>query len=176
MNRAILQEAQLARKAIIKGLTSQSPAGKRFKRLSDLTRAMRKASGFRGRKALIRTGTLRRSIIVKKIPGGAFVGILRTAKMKGGQRVANIAQIQEEGRTIVIRVTPKMKRWFFWQLRKAKIKKKGKSSGGFRRGIIVVKIPPRPFMSPVFEELQKGFGPRYAARVALLLNGDYGKP
>ena len=62
INYAVLQEAHQARRDVIKGITAQAPGGKQFEPLSAMTLALRRARGFRGRKALLVTAGLRNSV------------------------------------------------------------------------------------------------------------------
>lgn len=166
---AVLQEAHQARRDIIKGITAQAPGGRPFAALSAITLAIRKAKGFNGKKALMRTAGLRNSITVKRVGSGlSFVGVLRSARSKDGREMYNVARVHENGATMVIRVTPKMRMWLMIQLRKSGFgskvgrNKKGKftkgrfrSSGGqLSKGVIVVKIVARPFIRPVIERIE----------------------
>lgn len=173
---ATQQEAHYLRRLIVIGLREQNPGGKPFQELSPITLALRKFSGFGGTKALLVRGDMRNSITVTKLgSGAAFVGILRTAKGRDGQSLANVAEINEYGKTIVIRLTQRMREFLAMAL-------KGKSAGGGGgggggTGVIVVRIPPRPFIGPIIE---KYFQPedvrmRFLARVGRLLNGDFGQ-
>lgn len=171
---ALLQEAQFFRTKIIEGLREQAPGGRAFKPLSPLTIAMRKFLGFKGTKALLRRGDLRNAIVVHEVGDLIFVGVLRQAKNAKGEAVVDIAKLNEHGsKPIVIKITPRMSRFLHMAFRKA---------GGFGNrmgpprastGIIVVQIPARPFLAPVFEkyggsaDAQK----RYADRVAKLMKG-----
>ena len=180
-HRALLQEAHAWRKELVTGVTSQAPGGKKFKKLSPLTLAKRKHSGFKGRKALLRSGTFRRNITVVDRGSGVFVGVLRAAKSSDGRSLVNIARVHEEGRTVVIRVTEKMRKYFFAMLRgglsKKALKKGGKSSGGFKRGILVIQIPARPVFAPVYAKMTRprsALVKRMKRRVSLLSKGDFG--
>lgn len=192
---AVLAEAQYARREIVKGITNQSPGGKDFLPLSQLTLLTRRARGFRGTKALIVTATLRNSIKVTPMGRGrAFVGILRSVTTPDGKELHNIARVHEMGATIVIRVTPRMRAWLLHTLRESGFKfrvkdkqagryKKGKflpsAKGGFRRGVIVIRIPPRPYIQPVIEKIFSdpiGVRNRLAMRIANRLKLTLGKP
>lgn len=172
VDRAVLQEAQLYKKEVVRGITTGSPGGKTFEPLSETTLATRRARGMRGTKPLIARGDLRRSISVVKGPfGGAFVGVLRSARGSDGQRLVNVAQVHEFGKTVVVQLTPKARRFLMMILRQAGIEPSG---GGGGRGIAVVRIPARPFLKPVFDKLSKDAPKRVTRRVALLLAGDFG--
>jgi len=172
VDRAVLQEAQLYKKEIVRGLTSGRPGGKTLEPLSPTTLATRRARGMRGSKPLIARGDLRRSITVVKGPfGGAFVGVLRSARGSDGQSLVNVAAVHELGKTVVVRLTPTSRRFLMMILREAGIEPGG---GGGGTGIAVIRIPARPFLRPVFDKLSKGAPARVTRRVALLLAGDFG--
>lgn len=182
IDRAVLQEAQLMRKKIVQGIREQAPGGQRFKPLSRTTIAMRRArGGGRGStKALIDRGDLRNSIkVVKKTGVGgseAFVGVLRSARGRNGQRLVNIAKVHEFGsNTIVIRVTPAMRKFLMATFRDAGLPPQP-GKGGFKRGIIVMKIPARPYIRPVIEKFFDGpdAAARFQARVSSGMGGIMG--
>ena len=171
-DRAVLQEAHFFRKKIVQGITKQAPGGKRFKKLARTTIRSRRFKGFGGRKVLIRTAELRNSVTVVRRTGGVFVGVLKTARGKDGRSLVDVALVHEKGsRPIVIRITPKMRR-FLAAMFKGRLKK---TAAGFS-GIIVVQIPKRPFLAPVFKKWGKTsvVKKRFLARVAKNLKGQYG--
>lgn len=184
LDMATLQEAHYLRKLVVQGMREQAPAGQAFKALSPLTLALRRFQKFRGTKALLRRGDLRNSINVTKVEAGvAFVGVLRTARNKDGESLANIAELNEYGsRPIIIRITQKMREFLGMVMKDQKGSgggSPGGGSGGGRQGdsFLVVRIPPRPFFRPIIE---KHFKPeevkmRFLARVGRLLNGDFGQ-
>ena len=94
VRKALLQEGQFYRTQIIKGIRSQAPGGKAFAPLEPATIAAKGSS-----KALIDTGTLIRSVTVRKLSGGdaVFIGVARTVLSAGGQSLADIAAIHEFG-------------------------------------------------------------------------------
>lgn len=92
IDRALMQEAQWFRRKVIRGIRDQAPGGVAFAPLMARTIASKGSS-----KALIDTGTLIRSISVRKVRGGVFVGVLRTARTDAGGPLADVAQIHEEG-------------------------------------------------------------------------------
>jgi hypothetical protein len=172
IDQAVFAEAQDVRRKIVKGITNQAPGGKKFAELSAMTLALRKARGFRGTKALLVTASLRNAINVKRQgPGRAFVGVMRGARTKDGKNLVNIAAVHEFGMVVVVRVTPKMRAYLMAALTKAGFGEKvgGRDSGGrfkkhkfkssgtgmLSRGVLVIKIPARPFIGPVIEELKK---------------------
>jgi hypothetical protein len=165
---AVRQEAQLLRKQIVEGITNQAPGGKPIAPLAATTIAARQLAGFGGTKALIRRGDLRNSITVIVEGDEAFVGVSRTARGKGGAALANVAEIHEFGAgPFIVPMTPRMRRFLFAVLRKAGVISDGsRESGG--KGAVVVRIPPRPFLRPAFEEFKKGAQQRFLRRVAQL--------
>lgn len=180
---AVQQEAAFLRRKVVEGLREQAPGGQAFKELAPSTIATRNYRGFRGTKALLVRGDLRNGIVVhRRRWGEAFVGVLRTARGPGGQLLANIAELNENGsRPIVIQLTPKMKAF----LGMIGADGGGESGGGGeagggsgRPGFVVVQIPARPFFRPVVEmyfgdsgEVQR----RFFARIGALMNGDFGQ-
>lgn len=105
------------------------------------TRKVRGGRGARASKPLIKTGDLRNSIDMVPGEGEVFVGVPRSS---GSFR---LAEIHELGKVIVMRMTPKMRAFLFGVL----FKNSAPTGGGSGRGIIVVRIPPRPFIGPIFE-------------------------
>lgn len=171
---ALLQEAQWFRKKVVRGITRQNPGGKRFKKLTPSTLRTRKAKGFRGSKALLRTGELRNSITIIKRSQGVFMGIPRSARGKDGRSLIRLGQIHEFGtRPVAIRMTPAMQRFLAATLRGSRHASTGNASG---TGIVIVQIPARPFLTPVMEKHGKP-GPtvvRMRKRLAVILHGKFG--
>jgi hypothetical protein len=107
------------------------------------------------------------------------VGLLRTARGKDGRPLANIGKVHEYGQTIAAPVTKAMLRYLHLMFRKgAKKKERHEGTMGIRLGeVLVVRVPPRPFIQPVAD---KFFGnkaiarKRMFARVAILMAGDLG--
>ena len=165
---AVRQEAQLLRKQIVEGITSQAPGGQAFAPLAATTIAARKLRGFGGTKALLRRGDLRNSITVIAEGDEAFVGVSRKARGKGGSPLANIAEMNEFGAgPFIVPMTPRMRRFLFAMLRKAGITP-GSGHGSAGADAVVVRIPPRPFLRPAFEAFKNGAQQRFLRRVAQL--------
>lgn len=166
--KVILKEGEFFRTKIVEGIRSQAPGGKAFKPLSPTTIAVRQFKGFRGTKALVRTGTLWSSVKVYDSPEGVFIGVHRTRKGKDGKSLVDIATIQEYGSgPIVVQVTPKMRALLMGAFRKAGLAGPyGKGSG-----IIVTKVPARPFLRPVFEKYGPGTLDRVEKAMIRLLSG-----
>lgn len=162
MDRAMGKEAHRLRGIMVKGFNTQGPPGGKWKPLSPMTLKIRKALGKRGTKALMRTGDLRKSINVVRENGAWFVGVHRTAKASDGESLVNIAEVHEFGtKKYTVRVTKKMRKFFLFLYIK--------SSGGGRRKsksksvimplpksktVMVIHIPARPFIFPVWEQEQ----------------------
>ena len=164
---ALRQEAQLLRKNIVHGLTSQAPGGEPFAPLSPLTLAKRELYNFSGTKALLVRGDLRNAITVIVQGDTAFVGVPRKARGKDGKELVDVARVHEFGSDpIIVPVTPKMRKFLFVLLRQA-----GQEPSGSGKGFVVLSIPARPFLRPVFHQFVKGVKQRFLQRVATLLGG-----
>lgn len=178
IDQAVLQEAHFLRAKIVAGIVSQAPGGKAFKPLAASTLAIRKFKRFSGTKALLNRGDLRNSISVKKESHGAFVGVLRTARGRQGQPLANVAELNEWGsKPIVITITPKMRRFLAAALSQGGGGGGGSDTGGI--GVVVVQIPARPFIRPVVDRYygnQREVAGRFLQRVGRALRGDFGGP
>lgn len=123
-----------------------------------------KATGGRG-KPLVRTGELRNSIGVVDGPGdhSKFIGV----PAQSGDRNVRLADIHENGRTIVQAMTPAQRRYLH-----AVLPPGGGKGGG--TGIIVSHIPARPFVQPTFDAEAPKIPARFVKRMADALGGDYG--
>lgn len=176
-DKAVLQEAQFFRTKVVEGIREQAPGGQAFKPLAPTTLAIRRFRGFKGTKALLVRGDLRNSIVVVRQAGGAFVGVLRTAKGKDGQSLVNVAAVHELGsRPIVVKLTPKARRFLHAAFRAAGLDRPAGDKPS--TGIAVVKVPARPFLRPVFERHgadETVVAQRFLGRVARLLGGDFGR-
>jgi hypothetical protein len=178
-------------------MRDQAPGGVPFLPLAQLTLLLRRARGFRGTKALIETGTLMGSVVVRPAgKGRAFVGVLRTAKSSSGKDLFNIARIQEMGGVVVIRQTARMHRWLMRALRRARlgVKIQGRSvrgkyekskwqpsarSGGGASGVIIIRIPARPYIRPVIIRIlsnPRALRERLIRRIARRLDFPVQKP
>lgn len=167
VDQAVAQEAQFLRGKMVEGLREQAPAGKALQPLSPATIATRRLKGFRGTKALIKRGDLRNAIAVVKEPGGIFIGVHRTAKAKNGKSVVDLAAIHEfGGGPMVIKVTPRMRRFLMAAFRKAGLAGQGRGTG-----IIVTRIPARPFIRPIFEKWGPKSKDRIGEKIGRLLAG-----
>lgn len=170
LNVAIRREAELFRKEVVQGIAKQAPGGKRFKPLTKRTIAMRKFQKFKGKKALIRRGDLRKSVKVTTAPGGYFVGILRSARSSQGDGLVNIAAVHEFGATIVLKMTPKMKKFLAMVFSQAGLTAAAApATAGASSRVIIIRIPARPFFQPVADKLRPGSSARVAAVVGKAL-------
>lgn len=160
---SLRQEAELLRREIVNGITRQAPGGKAFKPLSPLTLAARRMMRFKGTKALIRRADLRNAIATIFRGDEVFIGVPNKARDKEGNPLIDVARLNEEGSDpIVIPISAKMRRFLFALYKEAGITPKP----GARKGVVVTRIPPRPFISPAFEKFSKGIEKRFLARVA----------
>ena len=99
----------------------------------------------RSSKTLINKGDMRNSVgVVRTGKWSAFVGI----PASNAQGV-KIAQVHEEGRVIVQRMTAKQRAFLHATLGK---KASRVRTGAPSTGILVIHIPARPFIKPVFDE------------------------
>lgn len=189
MDKAVLQIAHELRAEVLLGFRTQAPAGRPWKPLSPWTLAGRRAAGNRGTKARFATGTTVRNIVVRRTGGAVLVGIMRSARHKKGKSLTNIAIVQENGATIRVKVTPKMRRYIFWMMRKGGLGKsagggraRDKSSGrfikqngvqakrqrgnrrgkyGLAKGTLLIRIPARPAFKPIWNSLRFGAARAY---------------
>lgn len=179
IRKAVKQEAQFLRRKIIENLKQGGKLASPFAPLSQGTLLSRRLRRRRSKKPLIESADMWRSIRVKVKGNDAFVGILRTARGKDGRPLANIAKVHEFGQTVAVPVTRAMLRFLHLMFRKGnKRSEQTGSSMTIREGeVLVVRIPPRPFIMPVAE---KYFGnkaiaqKRMLARIAILMAGDLG--
>lgn len=152
--------------------------------LSPLTlRARRLGIGgkkFRGTKPLFRTGDLYNSIAATPDATGDafFVGITRSARAKNGESLVRLADVHERGRTIVMKMTPKMIRFLFGVLLKGVARGGGGGTGGPVGGgtkLLVIHIPARPFIGPAFAKWGPTSLERFRNNLAAELKGVFGK-
>lgn len=178
---AIRQEAEYLRRRIIENLKTQGATGKQpFVPMSSGTKLSRQ---FRNRptgKSLIDTADLRNSITVHTQGDNAFVGIMRTAKGKrDGRPLASIAEIHEFGRTIAVPITRAMLRFLHTMFRREGAAEQSGSSQGLRVGqVLIIRIPPRPFIRPVIETFysdQQAVRARFFGRLGRLLGNQFGQ-
>jgi hypothetical protein len=170
MHRAVLQEAHAIRGQIVQGLVAQAPAGAPFKPLAALTVAARQLAGFGGTKALLRRGDLLGSITVVTSGGDVFIGVARTARAADGRALTDVAHAHEYGTApTVIPITPKMRRFLHVLFRASG---RPMASRGRGTGVVVVQIPPRPFLRPVFDQAKPGMSQRVLARACQLLSQE----
>ena len=116
------------------------------------------------------TGALLNSVTNIVKDDEAFVGVLRKAG-KG----ADIAAVHEFGATILIRVTDKMRGFLFGVLFAGQPRKESSGKGGSSGGIIVVRIPARPFIRPTYAKWGPTSGERFLKNLSTLLGLDEAK-
>jgi len=175
IDKAVLQEAQFLRTKIVEGIREQAPGGRAFAPLAPTALAIRKFRGFGGTKALLVQGDLRNSVTVTRDGDRVLVGVLRTARNRAGRPLVDIAALNELGsRPIVMRLTPKARAFLHAAFRKAGFD--APAPGHPSTGLAIVQIPPRPFLSPIFEKYAEPsqVSRRFLERVAKNLGGDLG--
>jgi phage gpG-like protein len=150
---ALEQEAQLLRGKIVQGI------GKNVQDLSASTRARR-----RGTRPLVDTGDLRNSIAVVGGDDEKFIGVPRGA---GRYRIGDV---HESGRTIVMQMTDKQRKWLHANL--PGTRSRGTGAGGPR--ILIVHIPARPFIKPVWDAEQGKIPQRFIQRILAMLQAAAG--
>jgi phage gpG-like protein len=165
-DRALRQEAEVLRREVVEGITKQAPAGQSFSPLARFTLAKRRLRKFSGSKALIHNADLRNAITATVKNGEAFVGVPRKARGRDGSQLADVAKLNELGSDpIIIPVTPKMRRFLF-VLRREAGDAPTSAGGTSTPGVIVTRIPARPFLRPVFDKFRRDAGKRILGRVA----------
>jgi len=140
---AVEQEAQyFVRKVKTCFKTSGKSNGAKWAPNSPLTIGRKGSS-----KPLINSGDLMGAITVKKVAPRVFLaGVPSNVRTKDGKSMVSIGQVHEEGRVIVMKITPKMHRFVMASLNKLG-GKKGGGTGAFRPGgTLVIKIPQRSFL------------------------------
>jgi len=177
--KAALQEGHFLRNEIVRGIRSGAPGGKSFLPLSEKTLAVRRFKGRGGSKPLVVSGELARSVTVKAEGDEVFVGLLRSGSARGGKSMANLGEIHEFGKTFAMVLTPKARRFLAMAFRSSGIDAGGSSTGS-RGGVAVavIVIPPRPFLTPVFEQQGRPelVRARFEKRLAAALRFQFGTP
>lgn len=111
----------------------------------------------KGSKPLIRNGDLLGAFSSIPSKKQVFIGVPRSAKGSA----FGLMQIHEEGRVIVQRMTDKQRRFLH-----AVLPRIGHPGG---TPVVVIHIPARPVIRPVFEEQQAKIGPRLSKRITTQL-------
>ena len=147
----LLREALIMRTLIVEEFPTQGK--KLWKPLSPWTIANRRLRRFGGTKALIHSGQLMNSVTALWDPAkrAAFAGVLYQTRGKDGKSLVNLAKLHEYGHPgIVIRVSPRMRRFLFFLAKylPAHRGSKTRRGAGAGKNMIVVRIPARPFMAP----------------------------
>lgn len=164
IKQAVYQEGhhfeRLVKKAIGRGPPPPLAGGKR----------KGSGPGKGGSKPLNASGEMKGSVTVLPTTPAleVFIGIPRASA-----RGVRLAEIHEFGKTIVMDMTPKMRKFFFGVLFKGEQRKGG---GGTGKGFIVIHIPARPFIRPAFAEGAVGSQERFEARLIKLLSGKLAAP
>ncbi len=171
IDRALRVEAEGLRAEIITGLTDQAPGGEPIRPLAATTLAARRLDGFEGDKALLRRADLRNAISVTVRGLAAFVGVPR--KTVHGKSLVDIAKMNEFGfGPIVIAITEAMRRFLFALFRELGEGAGGGGGTGGGAGVVIIHIPPRPFLRPAFDKWRKGVRERFLRRLGSDLFGS----
>lgn len=145
---ALRREGQVLRRDMVRGITRQAPGGDSFAPLSPWTLETRRLRRFGGTKALIVNADLRNGIGVVPQDDGVFVGVPRKARAKDGSSLVDVAQVHEFGKSpIIIKKTPAMRRFLAMLARRLGEPRSGAPSSD----VVVVTVPPRPFVRPAFK-------------------------
>lgn len=160
---AVAKEAQWLRKKMVEGLKSGAPAGQQLAPNAPSTRLLKGSS-----KPLIKSATMLNSIAVIRKGKGVFIGIKRKTR-KG----VNLAILHEKGAVIRQTVTSRQRR-FLMMLSQRMFGRMFAPRVGAQ---IQIRIPARPFITPVMEKevptLQRRILKTFATD---LLGGDFGRP
>lgn len=178
-DQAAMREAHFFERKLKEGIQSGAPGGHVYRPLSPLSLAIRKFEGFKGKKPLIQSGAMLRSIHVVKRGGLYFVGIDRSAKTEDGESLMDIAQLHEEGASFTVEVTPAARKFLAMVMKEAGLGSGGGGGGGAT--IAVIRIPARPTFGPIMEMWGKpeDVKKRFEDRVLRILYGmdtRYQKP
>ena len=149
---AIEQEAQYLRGRIVQGI------GNGVAPLAPSTAARRGGS-----RPLVDTGDLRNSIAVVGRGDTRFIGVPRGA---GRYRIGDV---HESGRTITMEMTKKQRRWLHAN------KPSGASGSGPGGGFLVIHIPARPFIQPVWDAEEGNIPQRFIQRILRMLEAAGGR-
>jgi hypothetical protein len=163
---AVAQEAMRMWQLAIQGFSKQG-LKRRWHPLSQVTLKLRKEKGFSGTKILQASTSMRGSVTAKKLKDRRwFVGVNRNERTKDGKQLMNIAAVHEGPFPTIIRVTPKMRRFFMAMYLQGVIDWPLSS----RRKIIVIQA--RPFLKPAFDEVSKGTRQRIVKHIRETLAGQ----
>jgi hypothetical protein len=177
IQRAVQQEAKwFARKikANIRdqGRTARTP----IRRVLVATQKMRERRGIKRMGPLYARGDLLRSVTVKMGFMKAWIGIPKGARGRGGANLEKIGRANEFGKRVYIRNPSRAMRWMLFKFYQG-IGRRPKHPTG-KKGVIIIRIPKRPFMEPVFDRFYARHPvrvrTRFLGRVARNMGGLYG--
>jgi hypothetical protein len=117
-------------------------------------------------------------VVVKRVGEAVFVGILPKGGGRGGRNRAELAELQEEGRTYSVTTSDRQRRYIMAILREGGVlaaRNPHPAPAGTPLTINIV-LPPRPFMQPTIDRWGKpeDVKQRFYERVARLMRGDLG--
>jgi hypothetical protein len=147
-DKAVLREALRLSRIMKQAFNKGGPDGAPWPPPSELTLAIRAATGFAGKKSMMVTGDLRNSITVKQEDEGVFVGFHNEVTYKDKGSTAALMAIHEFGTVIGVRITDEMRAW--WRAMAAKSQGRVKNLSR-DKSIMLIKIPPRPLIGPIME-------------------------
>lgn len=152
---ALKEEGAYYAEKIVEGMDSGSPGGKPFTPLKQSTIDTREALGIKSRDPLNETGALKKTIGYEVVKTTLFVGSMRAGSERSDKfDSVKLANIHEFGYgPIVIKVTPAMRAFLAITLGDKGTKQVRPRQG---TGVIIINIPARPFITPIFEKYAKG--------------------
>ena len=163
LRQAVMKEAHWMRKQMVQGLKSGAPAGRQLAPNAPSTVSLKGSS-----KPLIKSATMLNSIAVIRKGKGVFIGIKRSSK-----RGVNLAILHETGGVIRQSVTSRQRR-FLMMLSQRMF---GRMFAPKLGAQIQIRIPARPFITPVVEKHAPTLVRRIANTFATtMLSGDFGTP
>lgn len=149
IRRAIARESLRYMRAMTLGIVRGAPGGQRFRELAKITVALKGGKS----KPLIDRSDLLRSIKSKSVGlFSYFAGIHRKERGRTGKMLANIGEIHEFGVPLIIQKVTFGQHKFFRGL-----VRRGLMAFAPRIGsIIMIRIPARPFVGPVYRIMAPG--------------------
>ena len=154
--KAVLREAARLRGLMVEAFTKSGPKGHKWEHLATLTQLISRAEGKGDRRPLMDTGELRNAHTVVEENDVIFVGVHRRARSRLNKSMMNIAKVHEYGvGPFTIPVTDGIRKFFMWLFiaTDGQVMPLKKSTT-----TITVRIPPRPWIGPIWkDEEQRSF-------------------
>jgi len=139
------------------------------------------ASALTGRSSSTALAGLAKYVIVKRVGEAVFVGVAATGG-RGGFTMADIAGVHAEGRSYLVPMTDRQRKWFFAQMRDTGLAAQSIWQGGQSHhtgqtggAIIRVTIPRRAWLQPAMAKFAKpdDVGARFAERLGSKVIADF---